>query len=65
MKNYPLSAACKITVLDWHDSYATLEISADQLAELLAERGELNEGIPYEFVMENGEVTGITEHYVP
>lgn len=65
VKNYPLAAACKIKVLDWKNSYAPLEISADQLAALLTERGEQNEGIPYEFVVKNGEVTGITEHYVP
>ena len=65
VKNYPLAAACKIQVLDWHDSYVPIEISAEQLAAVLTERGEMNDVIPYEFVMKNGEVTEITEHYVP
>lgn len=65
VRNYPLAAACKITVLDWQDSYAPLEITADRFAALLEERGEQNEHIPYEFVVKNGEVTEITEHYVP
>lgn len=65
VKQYPLAAACKITVLDWKNSYAPMEISAEQLAALLTERGEQNTHIPYEFVVKNGEVTAVTEHYVP
>ena len=64
-EQFTLSTDCMITVLDWQSSYEPKTISADDFAAVLHERGEQNIFIPYSLEMTNGEITQISEHYVP
>lgn len=60
-----LSDDCRITILDWQDSYQPREISAEEFEQVLSERGEQNRLIPYEYDLEGGRIVAIREHYVP
>ena len=64
-EQFPLSADCTITVLDWQNSYEPQTISAEKFFAVLQERGEQNNFIPYAFTITNGTMTEISEHYVP
>ena len=64
-EQFTLSEDCKITVLDWQNSFEPKTISAEQFDAVLQERGELNQGIPYSIKVMNGTITEISEHYVP
>lgn len=64
-EQYTLSTGCMITVLDWQNSYEPKIISVDDFDAVLHERGEQNVFIPYTFEIANGEITQISEHYVP
>ena len=64
-QRFTLSEDCNITVLDWQNSYEPLKISAEDFITVLQERGEQNNFIPYTLKTANGEITEISEHYVP
>ena len=64
-EQFTLSTDCMITVLDWQNSYEPKIISVDDFVAVLHERGEQNIFIPYTFEITNGEITQISEHYVP
>ena len=64
-EQFTLSADCKITVLDWQNSFEPHTISVEKFVAVLQERGEQNNFIPYSFKVRNGTITEISEHYVP
>ena len=64
-EQFTLSAECKITVLDWQNSFVPKTISADDFITVMQERGEQNIFIPYLLEITNGEINQISEHYVP
>ena len=64
-EQFTISADCRITVLDWQNSYEPQTISADEFIAVLQERGEQNIFIPYSLEITNSEITQISEHYVP
>lgn len=64
-QRFTLSEDSKITVLDWQNSYEPLEVSAEDFIAVLQERGEQNNLIPFSLKTANGEITEISEHYVP
>ena len=65
IEQYTLSTDCMITVLDWQNSYEPKIVSVDDFVAVLHERREQNAFIPYTFEITNGEITQISEHYVP
>ena len=64
-EQFTLPTDCKITVLDWQNSYEPQTISAEKFVAILQERGEQNNFIPYTFKITNGAIIEISEHYVP
>ena len=64
-EHFILSTDCMITVLDWQNSYEPKIIPVDDFIAVLHERGEQNVVIPYTLEITNGEITQISEHYVP
>ena len=65
IEQFTLSTDCTITILDWQNSFEPQTISAEKFVTILQERGEQNIGIPYSLEITNGEITQISEHYVP
>lgn len=64
-EKYSLSSGCSISLLDWENSFVRIEISADDFFQLLEERSDGYEFIPYIITIENGEIIRIEEQYVP
>ena len=64
-EQFTLSTDCMITILDWQNSFEPQTISVEKFVTILQERGEQNIGIPYSLEISNGEITQISEHYVP
>ncbi len=62
---FSLPADCRITILDWENSYTPLQVSAEEFYSVLKERGGLNSGIPYNLQTAGNKITEISEHYVP
>ena len=62
---FSLAADCRITILDWENSYTPLQVSAEEFYSVLKERGGLNSGIPYNLQTAGNKITEISEHYVP
>ncbi|MCM1543113.1 MAG: hypothetical protein NC121_17895 [Blautia sp.] len=58
-----LADNCACTLLDWTGNYAEMQITPEELAEILAQRDA--PGIPYHLTIEGNEITGISEQYVP
>lgn len=58
-----LAGDCTCTLLDWTSNYAEMQVTTEELAEILAER----EGtfIPYHLTIKENEIIGIVEQYVP
>lgn len=68
METLPVSADCKVTILDWEGNYVPEEVSISRLKSVLQEREEkynATELIPYQITVRGGTVTVIEEHYVP
>lgn len=58
-----LAGDCVCTILDWTSNYAVMQVTPEELKDILTER----EGtmIPYYVTIKDNEVTNITEQYVP
>lgn len=58
-----LASDCTCTLLDWTSNYAEMQITTEELADILAER----EGafIPYHLTIKENEIIDIVEQYVP
>ncbi|MCM1214590.1 MAG: M56 family metallopeptidase [Lachnospiraceae bacterium] len=58
-----LADNCVCTLLDWIGNYAEMQVTPEELAEILTQRDA--PGIPYHLTVEGNEITGISEQYVP
>lgn len=62
-KEMSLAGDCVCTLLDWTSNYVEMQVTAEELKDILAERGGVD--IPYHLTIEGNEIIGITEQYVP
>lgn len=60
-----LAQDCKCSLLNWYASYEPMEVTVEELFEILQERKELTTGTPYILTVQNKEIIKIQEHYVP
>lgn len=58
-----LADGCVCTLLDWTSNYVKMQVTPEELADILAERE--GTAIPYRLTIEGNEIMGITEKYVP
>lgn len=59
----PMAADCACTVLDWTGNYKSMKVTPEELNQILKAREGTQ--IPYQIIVENGEIVALTEHYVP
>jgi len=58
-----LAGDCTCTLLDWTSNYAEMQVTPEELTDILAEREGMP--VPYHITVRNNEVISITEQYVP
>ena len=58
-----LASDCICTLLDWTSDYAEMQVTLEELKDILTERE--GTAIPYHLTIKGNEITGITEQYVP
>ncbi len=59
----PLASDCTCTLLDWTANYVEMQVTTEELKDILAERE--GTAIPYHLTIQGNEIIGITEQYVP
>lgn len=58
-----LAGDCTCTLLDWTSNYTEMQVTLEELTDILAERKEMP--VPYHITVRNNEIISITEQYVP
>lgn len=68
LRELPLAKDCVYTVLDWTiygGTYEPVKVTLEELRAILEERKNVNDIVPYYLTIRDGEITDITEQYVP
>lgn len=63
IEELPLADNCVYRLLNWTDNYVQKDVTKEEMVSILAERKGTN--IPYHLMIENNEISAITEQYVP
>ena len=63
IEELPLADNCVYRLLNWTDNYVQMDVKKEEMVSILAERKGTN--IPYHLMIENNEISAITEQYVP
>ena len=63
LETYTLAEDCMCTVLDWTENYVQIDVTVEELLQILTEREGME--IPYNLTIADDEIIAFSEQYVP